>query len=159
MTEHRERISIRAAMPLDGPAILDMLADLASFEGADHHPRLDVTSLERDVFGSAPRLHIALAEQAAESGFMQSAGFISWFENYSSWEGRAGVHIGDLWVCPKFRGHGIASALLRHILSRHEGERIDVFVIRDNAGARAFYRHLGFREKMEWCLYRIEANE
>jgi hypothetical protein len=50
MTEHRERISIRAAMPLDGPAILDMLADLASFEGADHHPRLDVTSLERNVF-------------------------------------------------------------------------------------------------------------
>lgn len=159
MKEPRERISIRAATPQDRPAILAMLADLASFEGADHHPRLDATSLERDVFSPAPRFHIVLAEQSDEGGFMQPAGFISWFENYSSWEGRTGIHIGDLWVCAVVRRHGVASALLRHVLTRQKGKRIDVFVVRDNAEARAFYQHLGFKEKIEWCLYRIEANE
>jgi len=151
-------ILIRDARPSDGPAIMAMLAELAAFEGANHAPRLNGVTLARDVFGPAPRLNIAVAE-IANHPRAQLAGFISWFENYSSWEGRVGVHIGDLWVCPEFLGQGVAAELLRQVLSRNRGRRIDVFVIRDNAGARGFYEHLGFREKREWCLYRIEAEE
>jgi len=158
MTEHRELVSIRTARPEDGPPILAMLTDLASFEGATHAPRLDAAALERDVFGPTPTLNIVIAEQASGSQFRQIRGFVSYFTNYSSWEGNAGIHICDLWVSRERRGEGVGSALLRHILSQNEGKRIDVFVARSN-DARIFYERLGFKEQTEWCLYRIEAHE
>jgi len=151
-------VSIRAAQPRDGPAILAMLADLASFEAAAHPPRLDVAALARDVFVPVPKLNILITEQAAGNDQTQIVGFISYFKNYSSWEGQPGIHIGDLWVSPAMRGQGIGSALLRYILSQNEGKRIDVFVVRNNK-ARVFYERLGFKEQTEWCLYRIEADE
>jgi ribosomal protein S18 acetylase RimI-like enzyme len=135
-----------------------MLTDLASFEGATHAPRLDAAALERDVFGPTPTLNIVIAEQASGSQFRQMRGFVSYFTNYSSWEGNAGIHICDLWVSRERRGEGVGSALLRHILSQNEGKRIDVFVARSN-DARIFYERLGFKEQTEWCLYRIEAHE
>jgi ribosomal protein S18 acetylase RimI-like enzyme len=139
-----------------------MLATLASFEGAARAPRLDAAALILDVFsptpGSTPKLNILIAEQAAKNGRRQTAGFISYFENYSSWEGKPGIHIGDLWVSPAIRGQGVGSALLRHVLSQNEGKRIDVFVVR-NHEARIFYQRLGFKEQTGWCLYRMEGDE
>jgi len=139
-----------------------MLAALASFEGATHAPRLDAAALARDVFGStpgsAPKLNILIAEQAAGNDRRQIVGFVSHFRNYSSWEGNTGIHIGDLWVSPPIRGQGVGSALLRHVLAQNEGKRIDVFVVRNNK-ARVFYERLGFKEQTGWCLYRIEADE
>jgi len=158
MSERRELVSIRAARPEDGPAILARLADLAFFEGATRAPRLDAAALERDVFGRIPTLNILIAEQASGNQFRQMDGFISYFRNYSSWEGKAGIHICDLWVSPEVRGQGVGSALLRHVHSQNEGKRIDVFVVRNNE-ARIFYEQLGFKEQTEWCLYRIEADE
>ena len=158
MTEGRVPVSIRLAQPEDGPIILAMLRDLASFEGAAHTPRLDTVALARDVFGPTPKLNILIAEQAAGNDLRQIAGFVSYFGNYSSWEGKPGIHIGDLWVSPAIRGQGIGSALLRHILCQNEGKRVDVFVVRNNE-ARIFYERLGFKEQAEWCLYRIEADE
>jgi len=79
MTEFRTLVSIRAARPEDGPAILAMLADLASFEGAAHAPRLDAAALARDVFGPTPMLNILIAEQASLNQFRQIDGFISYF--------------------------------------------------------------------------------
>jgi ribosomal protein S18 acetylase RimI-like enzyme len=135
-----------------------MLTALASFEGAAHAPRLDAGALAGDVFGSTPKLNILIAEQAAGKGLWQIAGFVTYFGNYSSWEGKTGIHIGDLWVSPAIRGQGIGSTLLRHVLCKNEGKRIDVFVVRHNE-ARIFYERLGFKEQTEWCLYRIEADE
>jgi ribosomal protein S18 acetylase RimI-like enzyme len=157
MTEHRLPVSIRIAQPEDGPTILAMLTALASFEGAVHAPRLDAAALADDVFGSTPKLNILIAELASGNDLRQIAGFVSYFRNYSSWEGKTGIHIGDLWVSPANRSQGIGSALLRHVLSENERKRIDVFVVRDNE-ARILYERLGFKEQTEWCLYRIEAD-
>jgi len=151
-------ISIRAARPEDGQAILAILADVASFEGTAHAPRRDAAVLATDVLGTTPKLNILIAEQPAGNEPSKVVGFISYFRNYSSWAGKAGIHIGDLWVSPAVRGRGVGSALLRHVLTQHEGKRVDVFVIRDNE-ARLFYERLGFKEKKEWCLYRVETNE
>jgi hypothetical protein len=104
MTEPRVPVSIRVAQPEDGPAILAVLATLASFEGAAHAPRLDAAALTRDVFGSTPKLNILIAEQAAGNHLRQIAGFVSYFRNYSSRGGKTGIHIGDLWVYPALRG-------------------------------------------------------
>jgi ribosomal protein S18 acetylase RimI-like enzyme len=135
-----------------------MLRDLASFEGAAHTPRLDAAALARYVFGPTPKLNILIAGQAAGNQSRHIVGIISYFPNYSSWEGRTGIHIGDLWVSPAVRGEGVGSALLRHVLSANEGKRIDAFVVHDNK-ARLFYERLGFREQNEWRLYRVEVNE
>jgi GNAT superfamily N-acetyltransferase len=70
--------------------------------------------LARDVFGPTPQLNILVAEQEAGNHSNQIAGFISYFENYSSWEGKPGIHIGDLWVSQERRGLGVGLALLRH---------------------------------------------
>jgi ribosomal protein S18 acetylase RimI-like enzyme len=158
MIDDRQINAIRPARPEDGPAILAMLAELASFEGAAHRPRLDAAALARDVFGPNPGLTIFVAENASEDRLKPLVGFISYYENYSSWEGRAGIHIGDLWVSAADRGRGVGSALLRHVVSRFEGRRIDVFVIRNNADARFVYERLGFKEQEQWCVYRIEGD-
>ena len=158
MIEDRVPVSIRVAQPKDGPAILAMLTGPASFEGAAHAPRLDAAALAGDVFGSTPKLNILIAEQAAGNDLRSIAGFVTYFGNYSSWEGKTGIHIGDLWVSPENSGLGVGSALLRYVLSQNGGTRIDVFVVRNNQ-ARIFYERLGFKEQTEWCLYRIEADE
>ena len=143
--------SIREAQKEDGATILSMLAELAAWEGASHAPRLNLSALDTDVFGEDPKLHILVAED--QSG--QLVGFISYYENYSSWEGAVGIHIGDLWVSLACRGQSIGSALLNHVTSSHEGQRVDVFVVRNNK-ARFFYEHLGFKEQTQWMLYRME---
>jgi ribosomal protein S18 acetylase RimI-like enzyme len=92
----------------------------------------------------------------AENRAGQLVGFVSYCENYSSWEGANGIHIGDLWVSAAYRGQSIGSALLGHVTQAHEGRRVDVFVIRHNE-ARFFYERLGFEEQTQWLLYRREA--
>lgn len=143
--------SVRRAQNEDGAAILSMLEELAAWEGAPHAPRLNSSTLERDVFGENARLHILVAESQSR----QLVGFISYYENYSSWEGGVGIHIGDLWVSPECRGRSIGSALLDRVTSSHEGQRMDVFVVRNNE-ARFFYEHFGFKEQTQWRLYRKE---
>jgi ribosomal protein S18 acetylase RimI-like enzyme len=159
MTDSRRPFLIRPAMRRDASAILEMLVGLASFEGAENPPRLDSAALRRDVFGPAPRLHIVVAELTTGTSTRELAGFVSWFENYSSWVGRAGIHIGDLWIRPEHRGQGIATALFENVFAPFAGERVDVFVIRTNQKARTFYEGRGFQEQKEWCLYRVESHD
>lgn len=159
MTRSPRPFLIRAAERRDASAILEMLADLALFEGADHLPLLDSAALQRDVFGADPRLHIVVAELTAEDSARKPAGFVSWFETYSSWVGSTGIHICDLWTCPGLRGQGIGTALLRNVLAPFAGKRVDVFVVRTNETARSFYEGMGFKEQREWCLYRIESHD
>ncbi|HEY1744264.1 MAG TPA: GNAT family N-acetyltransferase [Granulicella sp.] len=142
-------VSIREAQKEDGAAILSMLAELAAWEGAFHAPRLSLSALDTDVFGEDPKLHILVAVDHSR----QLVGFISYYENYSSWEGAVGIHIGDLWVSPACRDQSVGSTLLHHVTSSHEGQRVDVFVVR-NSQARFFYEHLGFKEQTQWMLYR-----
>jgi GNAT superfamily N-acetyltransferase len=158
MVEDIKLVIVRSAKVEDLPAITAMLADLAAFEGALHPPHLTVKGLERDVFGPEPRLFIAVAE-VMDNHRLRPAGLISWFENYSSWQGRSGVHIGDLWTCPEYRRGGIGSRLINHVLRLCEGMRVDLFVLRENLAARAFYERHGFQCQPEWCLYRMEARE
>ena len=154
MMQTMHPVSIRPALPQDGPRILAMLGNLASFEGAAHPPRLNLLALANDVFTPTPRLRIFVAESEASAPI----GVISYFENYSSWEGQTGIHITDLWVEAEARRHGVGAALIRHVISLHRSKRIDVFVLREN-NARTFYEHLGFAEQKEWCLYRRDPDQ
>jgi len=149
-----DRVRVRPACVEDGPKILAMLTDLASFEGAPHHPHLSHEVLQRDVFGLSPKLRIMVAEGKPAT----LVGIVVCFENYSTWEGRVGIHITDLWVEPEARGQGVGETLIEEVIALHPQERIDAFVLRENK-ARWFYEHLGFVEQKEWCLYRRAAGD
>jgi len=145
-------ITISVARREDGASILSMLHELAASEGAPHPPRLSPLALERDVFAADTKLHILVAKNA----FGENVGFVSYHVNYSSWEGAAGIHIGDLWVSPVWRNQGIGGALLEHVIDANRHRRIDVFVVTDN-DAHFFYERLGFKEQTQWKLYRSES--
>jgi ribosomal protein S18 acetylase RimI-like enzyme len=146
-------IAVCLARPEDGASILSMLHELAAWEGAPHPPRLCQSTLERDVFAAGPKLHILVAKNPSGD----NVGFLSYHENYSSWEGASGIHIGDLWVSPAWRNQGAGAALLRQVIDANQHRRIDVFVIEDN-DARFFYERLGFKEQTQWKLYRVEPD-
>jgi len=111
--------------------------------------RLSPSSLERDAFTPDPKLHILIARHSSGD----NVGFLSYHENYSSWEGAPGIHITDLWVSPAWRSQGVGAALLNRVLDANCHRRVDVFVIRDD-DARFFYERLGFKEQTQWRLYR-----
>lgn len=149
----QQHTDVRDARPADGAAILYILGKLAAFEGCARTPGLDENLLRRDVFGANPRLNILVAEG---SGGLE--GLITTCANYSSWEGAAGCHIGDLWVDPVARGKGVGAALIRSVVTRCQGQggrRVDAHVLHANE-ARGFYETLGFRQLSEWCIYRKE---
>jgi GNAT superfamily N-acetyltransferase len=147
-----EEVTVRRARPEDGAALLSMLSRLAEHEGAAEPPRFGEDELARDVFGLQPRLHIAVAVNADDVPI----GFISAFENYSSWEGKAGLHICDLWVELQARGSGVGVALVDLMRAWFPNRRIDAYVVRTNE-ARGFYERYGFAHESGWCLYRLPS--
>jgi GNAT superfamily N-acetyltransferase len=140
---------VRPAGPQDSAAIVAMLGRLAKHEGAALQPRLTEVSLLRDVFGDAPRAYIFVAE--CKPGIPM--GFILVFETFSSWEGGAALHIGDLWVEEDARSLGVGRRLVGHALEAFPNRRVDVYVVRSN-DARSFYERCGFVDQADWCLYR-----
>jgi ribosomal protein S18 acetylase RimI-like enzyme len=131
-----------------------MLKSLALFEGAPRPPELSLEILANDVFTRHPKLRIVVAVDELASRLL---GCLSYFDNYSTWTGRSGIHICDLWVEPEARRRGIGTVLLGHVTSLHQSQRIDLFVLRDNE-ARKFYERFGFVEQREWCLYRRDTD-
>jgi GNAT superfamily N-acetyltransferase len=148
---HPEPITICCAEREDGASILSMLHELAAWEGAPFQPRLCQSTLERDVFAANPKLHILVAKNSAG----ENVGFLSYYQNYSSWEGAPGIHIGDLWVTRAWRDQGVGAALLEPVIDANQHCRIDVFVIKGN-DAGFFYERRGFTEQTQWRLYRNE---
>ncbi len=152
MTETR----VRAATPADIPAIIEFVRGLAAFE---HEPpesvRLTPGDLERDVFGATPRAEVLIAEQAGAP-----VGFALFFHNYSTWEGRPGLYIEDLFVVEPARGTGAGRALMAALarLARDRGcARLDLAVLDWNP-ARAFYEQLGMRHMATWLPYRLDGD-
>jgi ribosomal protein S18 acetylase RimI-like enzyme len=148
----REELLVRRARPEDGAALLSMLGKLAEHEGAAEPPCFGEAELARDVFGLQPRLHIGVAVDADDVPI----GLISAFENYSSWEGKAGLQICDLWVEMRARERGIGLALVEQMRAWFPNRRIDAYVVRTNA-ARGFYERYGFVHESGWCLYRLPS--
>ena len=107
------------------------------------------------LFGSAPRCRCDLAFADGEP-----AGFALWFYNFSTFRGKAGIYLEDLFVEPHMRGHGIGKALLRHLARRCLAEglpRLQWWVLDWNAPSIAFYESLGAVAQDEWTVYRVSG--
>ncbi len=148
-------MTIRAATAADVPQILAFVRALAEYERAPNEVTATEEGLRRDGFGPRPFYFCLIAEQDGEP-----AGFALFFFNYSTWKGRPGVYLEDLFVEPRFRGHGIGKALLQRVaaFALEQGcERLQWEVLDWNTPAIDFYRAMGAAFLDEWRNVRIDG--
>ena len=140
--------TIRAAVPGDVPLILEFIRALAAFEREPDAVTATEADLLRDGFGPEPYYHCLIAEYDGTS-----AGFAFYFFNYSTWTGRPGLYLEDLFVNPEFRGLGIGKALLARVaaIAQEKGcPRLQWEVLDWNSPAVDFYAALGANFLDEW---------
>ncbi len=144
---------IRPATPEDVPAIIDMIRALAKYEKALDKVETTAEQLRDALFGPAPSVFCHIAADGE-----RVAGFALWFVSYSTWLGRHGIHLEDLFVHPDHRGRGhgrrLLAELARVCVERGYG-RFEWSVLDWNTPAADFYRSLGAAPMDEWIMYRI----
>lgn len=146
---------IRQARPEDAEQILAFIRELAIYEKAGHEMRATVDDIDRDLFGPQPAVHTLMLE--ADN---RSVGFAVYFLSYSTWLGRHGLFLEDIYVTPSARGAGYGQQILRHLaalaVERGYG-RVDWNVLDWNQPAIDFYESVGARPQSEWIGYRLEG--
>jgi GNAT superfamily N-acetyltransferase len=146
-------IHIRRAVAGDVPQILAFVRELAEYENAPQEVKATEADLLRDGFSGTPRFFVEMAEWEGAP-----AGFALWFFNYSTWTGRPGLYLEDLFVRPVFRGRGIGKALLVHLARCAVEQRCGRFqwqVLDWNVPAIGFYETLGAKALKEWVTMRV----
>jgi GNAT superfamily N-acetyltransferase len=150
-------LSIRPATTQDARLILDFVRDLAEYERAPEAAVATESDLLRDGFGPNPKFHCVIAEWDDAP-----AGFAFYFYNYSTWQGRPGLYLEDLFVRPQYRGKSIGKALLIHLAQvavRENCGRFQWQVLDWNTPAIQFYESLGAKKLTEWLTMRIEGED
>jgi len=155
-------VQLRGATRADVPLILELIRELAEYERLLHEVVATPEALEATLFGDHPAAEVVLAEWqedgTAEGGNPVPAGFALFFPTYSTFLGKPGIHLEDLFVRPPFRGKGIGRALLSHlagvVVERGWG-RLEWNVLDWNEPAIGFYRSLGAAPMEEWTTFRI----
>ena len=148
-------LSIDPATPADVPLLVDLIHELAEYERLRHAVRIRPEDLARDLFGVRPYAEAVVARFDGEP-----VGFALWFHNYSTFEGRPGLYLEDLFVRPVFRGRGCGEALLRHLARRAVESgcgRFEWAVLDWNEPAIQFYRKLGAVAMDDWTVQRVSG--
>jgi GNAT superfamily N-acetyltransferase len=146
-------LSIRPAEAEDIPLIVQLIRELAEYEKEPDKAVATDEDIRRDGFSANPKFRVVIAEWSGDP-----AGFALFFYNYSTWMGRAGLYLEDLFVRPQFRGKGIGKALLVHLanIAVEEGcGRFELQVLNWNTPALEFYKSLGARVMDEWSTMRV----
>jgi GNAT superfamily N-acetyltransferase len=149
-------LRIRTATPGDVPVILRLVRDLAEYERAPDAVVAKEEDFLRHGFGPAPRFSVLLAEQDGKV-----AGFALWFFTFSTWRGKPGLYLEDLFVRPELRGRGIGKALMVELARSAVREgcgRFEWSVLDWNRSSIDFYRSLGARLMEEWVVCRLEGD-
>jgi GNAT superfamily N-acetyltransferase len=150
-------ISIRPATRADVELILEFIRGLAEYERAPESAVATADDMIRDGFSENPKFHVEIAEWNG-----QPAGFAFFFSCYSTWLGRPGIYLEDLFVRPEFRGRGIGKALLVHLAEiavRENCYGIRWHVLDWNTPSIEFYESLGAKQLKEWIPMRIMGEE
>jgi len=148
-------LNIRPASAADAPLILELIRQLAIYEREPDAVVATEADLLRDGFGAHPLFHCLIAEWDGAS-----AGFALYFFNYSTWRGRPGIHLEDVFVRPEFRGKGIGKALLVRVAAIAVGNQCARFqwdVLDWNQPAIDFYHSLGAKFMSEWRIMRVSG--
>jgi GNAT superfamily N-acetyltransferase len=154
--EPRPPFRIAPARPEDAGLIIALVRELAEFERLLHEVRITADDLREHLFGPRP-----YAEAAVVWVGEDAAGFALWFHNYSTFMGRPGLYLEDLYIRPVFRGQGCGEALLQHLaaLAVERGcARLEWSVLDWNQRAIGFYQKLGARPMDDWTVYRVTGD-
>lgn len=146
-------IDIRPATPDDAELILRFITDLAIYEKAEHEVKTDAAGIRDSLFAEGSTAHGLICENDG-----QPIGYAVYFFNYSTWLGKHGLYLEDLYVSPEARGLGAGKALLRHLaqLAVERGcGRFEWSVLDWNTPAIDFYESFGARPQSEWTTYRL----
>ncbi len=148
-------LTLRPAEPADAGQILAYVRELAEYERDPDAVVATEEDIRRYAFGPQPLVRVTMAEWEG-----RPAGFALWFLNFSTWEGRPGIYLEDIFVRPQFRRHGIGKALMRHLaeIALEEGWTRFVWQVLDwNTPAIDFYEAHGARLMRSWITCRVEG--
>jgi GNAT superfamily N-acetyltransferase len=144
---------IRPATPADVPVIAQLIRDLAEYERLTHAVDFDEELLRDHIFGPRPYCEVLLAEDGG-----RVVGFALFFHNYSTFRGRPGIYLEDLFVEPAARGRGHGKALLRalaRLAVERDCARLEWAVLNWNEPSIDFYKALGAAPLGDWTTYRL----
>lgn len=144
---------IRAAVREDVGTILSFIRQLADYEHLSHEVEATEASLDATLFGERPAAEVLIASLDG-----RPVGFALYFDTYSTFLARRGIHLEDLFVVPDARGQGVGRALLTHLAALAERRgcgRLEWAVLTWNAPAIEFYRRLGAFSLDDWQTFRL----
>jgi GNAT superfamily N-acetyltransferase len=148
-------MQIRPARRDEVGIVLQLIHDLAIYEKAPNEVEATEKELLETIFASDPKVFCDLAEVDGEI-----AGMAIWFLNYSTWQGKHGIYLEDLFIKPEYRGRGYGKALLKHLAKICDDKgygRFQWWVLDWNSPAIEFYRSLGAVAMDEWTVYRVSG--
>jgi len=148
-------VSIRRAEPADVPRILELIKELADYERSLDQVSATAQELSAALFAERPAVfaHVAEVDDAV-------VGFAIWFVNFSTWLGKHGIYLEDLYVTPAVRGRGVGKALLAELAAtcvRRGYGRLEWWVLDWNEPAIGFYRSIGAEPMSEWTVQRLSG--
>ncbi|AVF55658.1 L-amino acid N-acyltransferase YncA [Pseudomonas sp. URMO17WK12:I10] len=146
---------IRPALRTDAQQILDFITELAEYERAREEVLATTQDIERSLFDADSTVHCLMAEREG-----RAIGFAIYFYSYSTWLGRNGIYLEDLYISPSDRGDGAGRQLLRYIAKQAVAKgcgRLEWSVLDWNEPAIGFYDALGAQPQTEWLRYRLDG--
>jgi len=150
------KLVIREAKPADSALVFSFIKALAEYEKLSHEVVTNESEIAAKLFAGNPRVFCDIAEWNGEA-----AGFALWFYNFSTFRGRHGIYLEDLFVKPEFRGHGIGKALLANLAKRAVAQncaRVEWSVLDWNTPSIEFYKSLGAVPMDEWTVFRLAGD-
>jgi GNAT superfamily N-acetyltransferase len=150
-------LNIRPATAADAETVASLVRELAEYEKLLHEARASAEDFRREIESPNPVIRVLIAEWDGKP-----AGFALYFFNFSTFVGRSGLYLEDLFVRPALRSHGIGRALLRALarIARDRGcGRMEWAVLDWNEPALKFYQSLGARQMKEWIVHRLTPAE
>ena len=149
-------IHVLSAAPQDFDLIAEFIRKLADYEKLLHEVRFDRETMRRHLFGERPAAEVIIGEVDGEP-----RGFALYFQTFSTFEGKPGIYLEDLFVEPDARGSGLGRALLAKLASlvvERGGARLEWSVLDWNELGKGFYRSIGAAEVSGWERWRVEGD-
>ena len=149
-------LSIRSATRADLPLIAQFIRDLADYERLAHEVRFDEAVLGERLFGVRPYAEVLIGEVDGVA-----EGFALFFHNFSTFEGKPGIYLEDLFVRPEARGAGLGKAFLQRLAQlavERDCARLEWWVLDWNEPAIRFYKALGAKPMDDWTTYRVDGD-
>jgi len=147
---------IRNARVEDSPRILALIKDLAEYEKAPLEAKATLEQIEESLFSPSPQAFCHVVEV---DGLV--VGISIWFLNYSTWLGKPGIYLEDLYIDPVYRGKGFGLALLKELAKiciERNYERLQWWVLDWNEPSIEFYKSLGAEAMDDWTVYRVSGD-